>query len=59
MASVEVADFVIRVLDWFGSNDDVDTMQKVTIEHASWDNIDYIAEMHQLVSSAKYRNSRN
>lgn len=54
MAAVELADFVIRVLDWFGTQDGVDAQQIVTVQYYGWDKIDYLAELHQLVSAAKY-----
>lgn len=54
MAAVELADFVIRVLDWFGTETDVEVQQMIAVSFNGWDNLDYIAEMHQLVSAAKY-----
>ncbi len=54
MVAVELADFVIRVLDWFGAQDDIDAQQQVTVERFGWDNLDYISEMHQQVSASKY-----
>ncbi|CAM0055373.1 pyrophosphatase [Vibrio phage F89 g1] len=54
MVAVEVADFVIRVLDYLGSNEDIDIQQMVTIERPSYDACDFIAEMHQFVSVAHY-----
>ena len=54
MVAVEVADFVIRVLDYLGSEVDIDIQQMVTIERPSYDTCDFIAEMHQFVSAAHY-----
>lgn len=54
MVAVELADFVIRVLDWFGSVDDATVMDTTPHEFPQWDNIDYIAELHQMVSAAMF-----
>lgn len=54
MIAVEIADFVIRVLDWFGAQDDIDIKQMITIERPLYTSTDFIAEMHQFVSAAHY-----
>lgn len=54
MVAVELADFVIRVLDWFGAQDDIDAVQMITVDFPLWENTDYIAEMHQNVSASYY-----
>lgn len=56
MVVVEVADFVIRVLDWFGSQEDVSTLNShiYSTTVLTMENIDYLAEMHQSVSAAMY-----
>lgn len=54
MAAVEIADFVIRVLDWFGTQQDLYPMEQSVMISESVTNIDYIAEMHSDVSAAKY-----
>ena len=38
----------------FGSQDDIDVQQMITIERPSYDACDFIAEMHQFVSAAHY-----
>ena len=53
MASVEVADFVIRVLDWYGSVD-VGIIEFSIRVYDNWDFCDYIAMIHQKVSAAYY-----
>lgn len=50
MISVEVADFVTRILDWFGTKEGMDIDQVVFIDDHDFDDMDYIAEMHELVS---------
>jgi hypothetical protein len=54
MAAVELADFVIRVLDWFGAQDDIDVTQMVTVQMGGYDNLDYIANIHRHISAAMY-----
>ena len=54
MVAVEVADFVIRVLDWFGTQQDLYPHEQSIVINGSMENIDYIAEMHGDVSAAKY-----
>lgn len=54
MAAVEIADFVIRVLDWFGTQQDLDIEQLLTLSYPDWDNLDFIAQIHQNVSAAQY-----
>ena len=54
MCAVEIADFVIRVLDWFGTKDEINCF--VSYEYADWTdshliNIDFIADMHSVVSN--------
>lgn len=56
MAAVELADFVIRALDWFGAQDDVDVTQMVTVQMGGYDNLDYIAEIHRHISAAMHWN---
>lgn len=59
MVAVEIADFVIRVLDYLGSEDDIDAQEMTTIEKPDYDNCEFIAEMHRFVSVAHYCHSQD
>lgn len=54
MVAVEIADFVIRVLDYLGSEDNIDAQEMTTIEKPGYDTCEFIAEMHRFVSVAHY-----
>lgn len=57
MFQVEIADFVIRCLDWLGSRD-FNPINHVSIASVSDSNIDCIAFLHDITSSA-YRESKS
>lgn len=59
MIAVELADFVIRILDWFGLQQDESIcaeLREITKVswRKNWDEMDWLAEIHGDVSAAKY-----